>query len=104
MLVTTTETLPNDAAFEAIGLAKGNVVRTKHVGNDIVAWLRSIVGGEVREYTSMIAGARQQAYDRMVADAKSQGADAIIGMRFTTSMIMSGASEILAFGTAVKMR
>ena len=102
MIVLTVDTLPGGAAYEALGLVKGNVVRTKHVGNDIVAALRGLVGGEVHEYTSMIAGARQQAHDRMVAEAEKLGADAIIGARFTTSMVLTGASEILAFGTAVR--
>lgn len=103
MMILTVDSVPTGATATPLGMVKGNVVRTKHVGNDIVANLRALVGGEVREYTSMIAGARQQAEDRMVKEAERLGADAIVGVRFTTSMVMSGASEILAFGTAVKL-
>lgn len=103
MLVVTTDLIPGKSISEALGLARGNVVRTKNVGKDIVAGFRNIIGGEVTEYTSMIAGAREQAYDRMVADAKAMGADAIVGMRFTTSTVGQEQAEILAFGTAVKL-
>ena len=101
MLVVTTEAIPGQPIAEALGLARGNVVRSKNVGKDIIASFRNIIGGEVNEYTSMIAGAREQAYDRMVEDARRQGADAIVGMRFTTSTAGQGQAEILAFGTAV---
>lgn len=103
MLVVSTDLIPGKEISEALGLAKGNVVRTKNVGKDIVAGFRNIIGGEVNEYTSMIAGAREQAYDRMVADAQKMGADAVVGMRFTTSTVGQGQAEILAFGTAVKL-
>ena len=89
---------------ESIGVCRGNVIRAKHVGTDIVAGLRNIVGGEVTEYTKMISEARQQAYDRMVRHAEQLGANAIVGMRFTTSTVSPGAAEILAFGTAVRLR
>ncbi|NHK26773.1 YbjQ family protein [Parvularcula flava] len=103
MIVATTETIQGRAIAETIGICRGNVIRARHVGNDIVAGLRNIVGGEVNEYTKMMAEAREQAYDRMVKHAESLGADAIVGMRFTTSTVTQGAAEILAFGTAVKL-
>jgi uncharacterized protein YbjQ (UPF0145 family) len=83
---------------------RGNTIRAKHVGTDIIAGLRNLVGGEVGEYTKLMAEAREQAYDRMVTHAQSVGADAIIGVSFTTSMITQGAAEILAYGTAVKLK
>ena len=103
MIVSTTETIAGQQVSETLGICRGNVIRARHVGNDIVAGLRNLVGGEVNEYTKMMAEAREQAYDRMVAHATKLGADAVIGMRFTTSTITQGAAEILAFGTAVKL-
>ncbi|MEO0545002.1 MAG: YbjQ family protein [Pseudomonadota bacterium] len=104
MLVVTTETVPGHEIIGTVGIVRGNVIRAKHVGTDIIAGLRNIVGGEVSEYTKLMAEAREQAYDRMVADAKAQGADAIVGMRFSTSMVTQGAAEMLAFGTGVKLK
>lgn len=103
MIVATTETISGYRVSQTLGIARGNVIRAKHLGTDFVAGLRNVVGGEMVEYTKMIAEAREQAYDRMVAHAKDLGADAIVGMRFTTSTIAQGAAEILAFGTAVKI-
>lgn len=103
MIVTTTESIAGYEVREALGITRGNVIRAKHVGNDIIAGFRQIVGGELSEYTKLMSEAREQAYDRMIAHAKSLGADAIIGMRFTTSTVMAGSAEILAFGTAVKI-
>lgn len=104
MIVTTTDTLPGMEITETLGLTKGNVVRAKHVGSDIIASLRSVVGGEINEYTQLIAASREQALDRMINDAQAMGADAVIGMRFTTSTVAQGSSEILAFGTAVRVK
>ena len=104
MIITTTETIAGYDIHETLGITRGNVIRAKHVGNDIVAGFRQIVGGELTEYTKLMSEAREQAYDRMIDHAKSLGADAIIGMRFTTSTVMAGSAEILAFGTAVKIR
>ncbi len=101
MIVTTTETVPGKTIISILGVVRGNTIRARHVGTDIVAGLRNLVGGEVNEYTQLMAGAREQAYDRMVAVAREMGADAVVGMRFTTSTITQGAAEILAFGTAV---
>lgn len=103
MLTVTTETVPGFEIVEALGVVRGNVVRTKHVGTDIVASLQTLVGGEVQGYTAMIAGAREQAVSRMEGDARRMGADAVVGLRFSTSMVMRGASEMLAVGTAVRL-
>ncbi|MBB4659808.1 YbjQ family protein [Parvularcula dongshanensis] len=103
MLIVTTETVPGHKITEACGLARGNVIRAKHIGNDFVAGLRNIVGGEVTEYTKMMSEAREQAQDRMIAHAERLGANAVVGVRFTTSTISQGAAEILAFGTAVRL-
>ena len=104
MLVSTTEFIPGFEVAEVLGVAKGNTIRAKHIGKDIDVIFRQMVGGELVEYTEMMAESREQANDRMVADARAMGADAVIGMRFTTSMVMQGSAEILAFGTAVKIR
>lgn len=104
MLVSTTDTLAGYEITETLGITRGNVIRAKHVGKDIIAGFRQIVGGELNEYTKMLAEAREQAYDRMITHAQGLGADAIIGMRFTTATVMQGSAEILAFGTAVKAR
>ncbi|MEM9726781.1 MAG: YbjQ family protein [Pseudomonadota bacterium] len=103
MLVTTTETVAGREIVESLGLARGSVVRAKHIGSDIVASLRNIVGGEVAEYAQLLAAAREQALDRMAEDARRSGADAVVGVRITTSMIMGGASEVMAYGTAVRL-
>jgi len=101
MLVLTTETVPGREVIP-LGLVRGSTVRAKHIGSDIVASLRNLVGGEIREYASLMAGAREQALDRMIAEAEGLGADAVICTRFETSQIAQAASEILAYGTAVK--
>jgi len=103
MIVLTTDTYPG-REVEPLGLVRGSTVRAKHIGSDIVASLRNIVGGEVKEYASLMAGAREQAFDRMVAEAGKLGADAIIAARFETSNIAQAASEILAYGTAVRFK
>lgn len=103
MIVTTAETLSGHTIGATLGVARGNTIRARHVGTDIIAGLRNLVGGEVPEYTKLLAEAREQAYDRMVANARAMGADAIIAMRFSTSTISQGAAEILAYGTAVKL-
>lgn len=103
MIVTMTDSLPGQEIVHVIGTARGNVVRARFFGRDIMAGLRSIVGGEVPEYTKLMAEAREQAIDRMISHARLQGADAVVSMRLTTSMIMSGSAEILAYGTAVRL-
>ncbi len=103
MLIATTETIANRTITETLGLVRGNTIRARHIGKDITAALRNLVGGEVTEYTKMVAESREQALDRMIAEAESLGADAVVAVRFTTSVITSGAAELLAIGTAVKL-
>lgn len=103
MIVTMGETVPGRQVSEIVGTVKGNTVRTRFFGRDIMAALRNLVGGEVPEYTKLMAEAREQAIDRMVADAEAKGADAVICLRVTTSMIMGGSAELLAYGTAVRL-
>ena len=104
MLLSTTKTIPGKEIVKHLGLAKGNTIRARHIGHDIMAGLRNIVGGEISDYTKMMAESREQALDRMIEDAEGKGANAIVGMHFTTSMIMQSASEILAYGTAVVVK
>lgn len=104
MILTNIETIPGREIVEALGIARGSTVRARNVGRDIFAGLKNIVGGEISEYTKLQAQSREQAIDRMIADAERLGADAIVNVRFNTAMIMQGTSEILAFGTAVKIR
>jgi uncharacterized protein YbjQ (UPF0145 family) len=104
MIVVTTETVPGYTITQSLGLVRGNTIRARHVGRDILAHIRNIAGGEVREYTKLMAESREQAIDRMVDEAERLGADGIVAVRFTTSMVMSTAAEILCFGTAVKLR
>jgi uncharacterized protein YbjQ (UPF0145 family) len=103
MMITTTETIPNREIREILGIARGSTVRARNVGRDIFAGLKNIIGGEISEYTKLQAESREQAMQRMVEDAESLNADAIVNIRFTTTMVMQGASEILAYGTAVKL-
>ena len=103
MIQSTTMELPGREITEVIGLARGNSVRARHAGRDIIAALRNLVGGEIQEYARLQAETREMATRRMVAEAEQMGADAVVGIRYTTSMIASGASEILAYGTAVKL-
>jgi uncharacterized protein YbjQ (UPF0145 family) len=101
ILLTNTETIPGRTIVRHIGLAQGNVVRAKHVGRDIAAGLKNIVGGELRGYTELLEEARRDALRRMVEDAKAQGANAVVNVRLSTSSVTSGASELYAYGTAV---
>lgn len=101
MQISTTPQIDGKTIVKQLGLVRGNTIRARHVGKDIMAGLKNIVGGEISDYTKMMAESREQAIDRMVADAQSKGANAIVGMKFATSMIMQNASEILAYGTAV---
>jgi len=101
MIMVTTDFVPGKKIIKTMGLVRGNTIRARHLGRDILAALRNIVGGEIRDYTKMMAESREQSIDRMVEEAKGLGANAIISVRFTTSMIMQNASEILAYGTAV---
>jgi uncharacterized protein YbjQ (UPF0145 family) len=101
MLVVTSEAVANHRIVRTLGLVRGNTVRARHIGKDIVAGLRTIVGGEIHEYTKLMAESREHTIDRMVAEAQSLGANAIVMTRFTTSVILGGAAELLAVGTAV---
>ena len=101
MLVTTADSVPGKSVVKTIGLVKGNTIRSRHVGRDVMAWGKSIVGGEIKDYTGMMSEAREEAIERMTEDAEAKGANAVIGARLATSMIMQNASEVLAYGTAV---
>ena len=101
MILTTTATINGKRIIRTLGIVRGNTIRARHVGRDIMAGLRNVVGGEISEYTKLMAEAREQALDRMVEEASSLGANAIVEIRFSTSEVMSGAAELLAYGTAV---
>ena len=101
ILLATTHSLIGHRVVRVIGLVRGNTIRARHVGNDIVAALRNLVGGEIPEYTKLMSESREQALDRMRAEALARGANAILGVQFTTAMVMAGAAEMLAYGTAV---
>lgn len=103
MILTTTDEVSGRTITRVHGMVRGNTIRARHLGRDITAVLRNIAGGEIHEYTKMLAEAREQSIDRMVEEAESLGADAVIGVRFQTSMIMSGAAEIMCYGTAVTL-
>ena len=104
IIVTTANDIPGKQIKEVLGVVRGNTVRTRNVGIDIGAFLKNLVGGEIKNYTLLTNQARDEAFNRMVNNAIDIGADAIIAMRFTTSTVMTGASEMLAFGTAVKLK
>ncbi|MEM1449683.1 MAG: YbjQ family protein [Planctomycetota bacterium] len=104
MIVTTTDFVPGREIGEALDIVRGSTIRAKHVGKDILAGLRTLVGGEIKEYTEMITESRTEAQRRMIAQAERVGADAVINVRYVTSQVMSGAAELLAYGTAVKLR
>ena len=103
MIVVTSENIEGMRIVKTLGLVRGNTVRARHIGKDILAGLRNIVGGEIHEYAKLMAESREQSIDRMVAEAESLGANAVIATRFTTSMIAQGAAELLAVGTAVRV-
>ncbi len=104
IITTTSETVPNKKIVEILGIVRGNTIRARHVGRDIMAGFKNLVGGEIKSYTDLISQARDEAFNRMVNEAIDLKADAIINVRFTSSTVMQGASEILAFGTAVKLK
>ena len=101
MLLSTTDTINGKKIIKHLGLARGNTIRARHIGRDIMAIIRHMIGGEITDYTKMMAESREQAIDRMIEDAQKMGANAIVHMSFSTQMVMGGASEILAYGTAV---
>ncbi|MFP4623385.1 MAG: YbjQ family protein [Gemmatimonadota bacterium] len=102
MTVTTTPDITGRRITETLGMVRGNTIRARFIGRDVMALFRNLAGGEISEYTKMLAEAREQAIDRMVQDAEALGADAIVAVRFQTCEVMSGAAEILCYGTAVK--
>ncbi|OJU75201.1 MAG: hypothetical protein BGO09_07455 [Bacteroidetes bacterium 47-18] len=104
MILSTTENIPAGEVAEVLGIARGSTVRARNVGRDLLAGLKNIVGGEISEYTKLLADSREQAMQRMTEDARRMGADAVIMVRMTTSTVMQGCSEILCYGTAVKLR
>lgn len=104
MIIVNTNEIPGKEIIEAIGLVKGSTIQSKNIGKDIMAGLKTLVGGEIKEYTDMLEKARQIAIDRMVKEAEEKGADAIVNIRFATSAIMQGAAELLVYGTAVKIK
>ncbi len=103
MIIVSTETVPGRQISDALGIARGSTIRAKHLGKDIVATLRMLVGGELKEYSEMFVEARNEAQNRMIAHAEKLGADAIVNVRYTTSQVASGAAELLVYGTAVKL-
>ena len=103
MILVTTADVPGSRVTATLGLVRGNTIRSRHIGKDIMAMLRNIAGGEVREYTKMLAEAREQAIDRMVEEAQALGADAVVMVRFQTAEVMTGAAEMLCYGTAVRL-
>lgn len=103
MIVVTTGDVAGSRITRTLGMVRGSSVRTRHVGRDIMAALRNLAGGEIYEYTKMLAEAREQAVDRMVEEARAMNADAVVAVRFQTSMVMTGAAEMLCYGTAVLM-
>ncbi len=104
MIITTSSQIEGKTIIKTIGLVKGSTIRARHLGRDIMAGLRGMVGGEITEYTKMMAEAREQSIRRMEEDAEKKGANAVVGMRFSTSMIMQNAAEVLAYGTGVVLK
>ncbi|KKG08743.1 YbjQ family protein [Methanosarcina sp. 2.H.A.1B.4] len=104
MIIATTDTIAEKEIIRTLGMARGSTIQAKHIGKDIMSGLRSVVGGELTEYSEMLEEAREKAINRMVEDAEKMGADAVVNVRFMTSMVMAGAAEMLAYGTAVKIR
>jgi len=103
MRMTTQDEFREFQITRTLGLVRGNTIRARHIGNDIVAGLRNLVGGEITEYTKMLAESREQSIDRMISEAEQLGADGIVAVRFITSPVMQGAAELLAYGTAVNL-
>lgn len=104
MTISNVDYIPGKEIIEVIDIARGSTVRARHLGRDFTAVFKSVAGGEISEYTKLLAGAREQAIERMIADAERLGADAVINVRFMTSSVMNTLSEVLAYGTAVKLK
>ncbi len=103
MIVTTSDNVPGREIEETFGLCRGSAIRARHMGKDILAGLKNIVGGEMHEYSKLLAETREQALDRMMEDARAKGADAVVAVRYASTSISQGAAEFLAYGTAVKL-
>ncbi len=101
MILVTSDTIPGKQITKVLGLVRGNTIRARHIGRDIMAGLKNIVGGEVSDYTKMMAESREQAIDRLIEDAEALGANAVVCLRFTTTAVMQGAAELLVYGTGV---
>lgn len=101
MILVTTDYIPDKKITKVLGLVRGNTIRARHMGKDIMAGLKNLVGGEITDYTKMMAESREQAIDRLIADAQSLGANGVVGLKFTTTSMMQGAAEFLVYGTAV---
>ena len=101
MIVVTTDTIHGKRIIKTLGLVRGNTIRARHIGKDILAGLKGIVGGEIAEYTKMVAESREQCIDRLIEETESLGGNAVVGLKFTTASMMQGAAELLAYGTAV---
>ncbi len=104
ILTSTTDTIPGKNISKNLGIVKGNTIRARHIGRDVMAGFKNIVGGEIKSYTELLTVARDEAFNRMINNAIEVGADAVVGIHFTTSQVMQGAAEILAYGTAVKLK
>ena len=104
LIISTTDEIPGKSVVQILGVVRGNTVRSRNIGRDIMAGFKNIIGGEIKSYTEMITQARDEALNRMMNEAIDSGADAVLNVRFMTSAVMQGASEILAYGTAVKLR
>jgi uncharacterized protein YbjQ (UPF0145 family) len=104
MLISTTERIEGKEISETLGLVKGNTIRARWIGRDVAAGLKSLAGGEIKSYTTMLSDAREEAINRMKEEAEKLGANAVVSVRFATSMVMQGSAEMLAYGTAVKVR
>ncbi len=101
MIVVTTDTIPGKKIVKVFGLVRGNTIRSRHIGRDLMAVFKNLVGGEITDYTKMMAESREQSLDRMIEDAESFGANAVVGVKFATTSMMQGASELMVYGTAV---
>ena len=103
MILMTTDQIPGKRITKVFGLVRGNTIRARHIGKDLMAGFKNIVGGEITDYTKMMAESREQALDRLIEDAEAVGANAVVGVKFTTTSMMQGAAEFLVYGTAVTL-
>lgn len=104
MIISTIENIPDKEVIEILGIVNGNSVRARNIGKDVFALMKNVIGGEIEAYTKLLEQSRKQSMERLIKEAKNMNADAVINIRFTTSMVVEGASEVLAYGTAVKLK